>query len=93
MQPPQPAAACPPERAAQLEPDMSRDQVRRLLGDPERTEGCRLGSRAVIVWYYRLPGLQGRLESTPLVFEDGRLGGWGESYYRRRLGGAQGQKP
>ena len=73
------------EGASRLELNMSREDVRRVLGPPERTEGCQVGGRAVIVWYYLLEGSQGRRVLTPLVFEEGRLGGWGENYYRRRL--------
>jgi len=73
------------EGASRLELNMSREDVRRVLGPPERTEGCQVGGRAVIVWYYLLEGPQGRRVLTPLVFEEGRLGGWGENYYRRRL--------
>ena len=93
VQPPGATAAATPGGAAKLELDMTRDEVRRVLGPPERTEGCRLGGRAVIVWYYLLEGPQGRRVPTPLVFEEGRLGGWGENYYRRRLGVAPGQQP
>ena len=78
VQPPVPTAPATPGGVAKLELDMTRDEVRRLLGPPERTEGCRLGGRAIIVWYYRLEGPQGRVP-TPLVFEGGRLGGWGKT--------------
>ena len=81
------------EGAACLELNMSREEVRRVLGSPERTEGFRAGSRGVIVWYYRLEGPQGRRAVTPLVFEDGRLSGWGENYYQRRLREMSGQQP
>jgi hypothetical protein len=73
------------EGASRLELNMSREQVRRVLGTPERTEGFRAGGRSVIVWYYLLERSQGRLTLTPLVFEEGRLSGWGENYYRLRL--------
>jgi hypothetical protein len=71
--------------ATRLELYMSREDVQRLLGPPERTEGFRAGGRAVIVWFYRLENRQGRRVATPLVFEEGRLTGWGENHYRRRL--------
>jgi outer membrane protein assembly factor BamE (lipoprotein component of BamABCDE complex) len=81
------------EAATRLELNMSREDVRRVLGAPERTEGFRAGGRGVIVWYYLLEGRQGRRVLTPLVFEGGRLSGWGENYYRLRLREISGQKP
>ena len=84
-QPPVSPARSNLEGASRLELNMSREDVRRVLGPPERTEGCRVGGRAVIVWYYLLEGPQGGRVLTLPVFEKGRLGGWGENYYRRRL--------
>jgi hypothetical protein len=81
------------EGASRLELNMSREEVQRVLGDPERTEGFRAGGRAVVVWHYWLEGSQGRRAPTPLVFEEGRLSGWGENYYRRRLRELAGQQP
>ena len=81
------------EGASRLELNLSREEVRRILGSPERTEGFRAGGRAVIVWYYWLEEPQGRRGLTPLVFEDGRLSGWGDNYFRRRLRELTGQAP
>ncbi len=92
-----PAPESPPkadmEAAARLELNMTREEVRRLLGAPERTEGFRAGSRSLIVWFYLLDGRQGPRVFTPLVFEDGRLSGWGEEFYRRRLRALSGSVP
>jgi hypothetical protein len=100
-----PVAAAPPaappaspvksarEGASRLEMNMSRDDVRRVLGPPERTEGFQAGGRPVIVWYYLLESGQGRRTLTPLVFEGGRLRGWGENYYRLRLREISRQQP
>jgi hypothetical protein len=92
LEAPRPPAAAPASPAktgmaglSRLDLNMSREEVQRLLGPPERTEGFRAGSRPVIVWYYFLENQQGRRVETPLVFEAGRLSGWGENYYRRRL--------
>jgi hypothetical protein len=79
--------------ATHLELHMSRAEVQRVLGPPERTEGFQTGGRAMIVWYYSLEDRQGRQVVTPLVFEEGRLSGWGESYYRRRLRETSSQQP
>lgn len=82
-----PAAAPLPggEAATRLELNMTREEVRRVLGVPERTEGFRVGGKAVIVWFYLLEDRQGRRGATPLVFENSRLSGWGETHYRRLL--------
>jgi len=79
------------DAATRLELNMSREEVQRILGPPERTEGFRVQGRGVIVWFYSLANRQGRRVDTPLVFEEGRLGGWGENYYQRRLQEASGQ--
>ncbi len=81
------------EGATRLELSMSREEVRHLLGSPESTEGFRAGGRAVVVWYYLIENPQGRRTLTPLVFEGGRLSGWGENYYRLRLREISGQQP
>jgi hypothetical protein len=72
---------------------MTKEEVRRTLGAPEQTEGFRAGGRAVVVWHYLLVGPQGRRLPTPLVFEAGRLSGWGDNYYRQRLRELGGQQP
>ncbi len=92
-QPPGALAKSSLEGATRLEMNMSREDVQRVLGTPTRTEGYRSGGRAVIVWYYLLEDPQGRRALTPLVFEEGRLSGWGENYYRRRLREVPGQVP
>jgi|UniRef100_A0A7V6A191 hypothetical protein len=92
--PPPPAAADSMQaEASRLEPNMSREEVRRILGNPWRTEGFRAGGQAVVVWFYQLEGRQGRVNLTPLVFEGGRLSGWGENYYRLRLREITRQQP
>jgi hypothetical protein len=92
--PPAPAvvASTDMEAATRLELNMTKEQVRRLLGLPERTEGFRVGGKGVITWFYNLKNRQGRRVSTPLVFKDGRLSGWGASYYLR-LHEASDRKP
>jgi hypothetical protein len=91
--PPAAPAASTAAGASRLELNMSKEEVRRVLGPPESTEGFRAGNRGVIVWTYWLAGPQGRRVLTPLVFEEGRLSGWGENYYRRRLRELPGQQP
>jgi hypothetical protein len=67
--------------AARLELRMSKDDVARLLGLPDRTEGFWVEGKQVMVWTYRLKDQAGRQALTPLVFENGRLTGWGDAYY------------
>ncbi len=91
-----PAKAAPPadmEAATRLELHMTKEAVRRLLGVPDRTEGYRMGGKNIIIWFYSLRDKQDRRVSTPLVFEDGSLSGWGDSYYLRLPKGKPGQNP
>jgi hypothetical protein len=81
------------EKASRLELNMSREDVRRILGAPERTEGFQVGRQELVVWYYLLESGQGRRTLTPLVFEGGRLSGWGENYYHLRLRKITPQQP
>lgn len=79
--------------AARLELNLSREEVQQLLGLPERTEGFRVKGRAVIVWFYQLSDREGRRVSTPVLFENGRVSGWGETHYRRLLKEAAESRP
>jgi hypothetical protein len=92
-QPPAPAvaAAAPAPVAAvrqdmavatRLELNLSQAEVLRLLGSPARTEGFFAEGKPLVVWFYNFADDQGRPVSTPLVFHEGRLRGWGERYYR-----------
>ena len=79
-----PAAVASPRgmrEAARLELLMSKEDVARLLGLPDRTEGFWAEGKQVMVWTYRLGDPGGRQVLTPLVFENGRLSGWGDAYY------------
>ena len=73
------------KEAACLELRMSKAEVSRLLGVPERTEGFLTEGKQVVVWTYRLGDPGGHQVLTPLVFEDGRLSGWGDVYYQTLL--------
>lgn len=83
----EPSKPAPPsvdlEAPTRLEPNMSKDEVRRLLGLPDRTEGFTMEGKSIVVWFYPLKDRQGRMVSTPLVFEKTRLVGWGERYYQQ----------
>jgi hypothetical protein len=84
---PEPAQPAPPsvepEAHTRLEPNMTKDEVRRLLGLPDRTEGFIREGKSIVVWFYPLKDRQGRMINTPLVFEKDRLVGWGERYYQQ----------
>jgi Protein of unknown function (DUF3192) len=89
-----PAAVASPKgmrEAARLELSMSKEDVTRLLGLPDRTEGFWAEGKQVMVWTYRLGDPGGRQVLTPLVFENGRLSGWGDSYYLTILKKARSQ--
>jgi hypothetical protein len=68
-------------KAAGLELLMSKEDVTHLLGLPDRTEGFWAEGKPVVVWTYRLGNPRGPQVLTPLVFENGRLSGWGDAYY------------
>ncbi len=71
--------------AARLEHGMSKEDVTRLLGLPDYTEGFRVDGKGVVVWSYRLADQTGRRVTTPLIFENSRLTGWGDAYYQMLL--------
>ena len=67
--------------------EMSKEEVRKMMGDPERSEGYQWGS----VWLYRTAmtsGVYGTADSdfTPVVFNDsGKLEGWGRNFFTERV--------
>jgi Protein of unknown function (DUF3192) len=71
--------------AARLEHGMSKEDVTRLLGLPDRTEGFRVDGKGVVVWSYKLADQTGHRVPTPLIFENNRLAGWGDAYYQMVL--------
>ena len=76
--------------AARLEHGMSKEDVTRLLGMPDRSEGFRVDGKGVVVWSYRVADQTGRRVLTPLIFENSHLVGWGEAYYQMVLRKARG---
>ena len=73
------------KEAACLELGMSKAEVTRLLGLPERTEGFLVDGKQAVIWTYRLGDPGGHQVLTPLVFENGRLSGWGDASYQAIL--------
>lgn len=73
---------------ARLEIGMSREEVRDRLGRPDISEAFTREGADYRILYYRTQhnrsdGKTTRDETTPLVFRDGRLEGWGETLLRR----------
>jgi hypothetical protein len=67
-----------------LELGKSDEAVRSELGEPNFTESFMRGEDTYLVLYYRTRHMEGdgrttKDETTPLVFVDGSLVGWGES--------------
>lgn len=66
---------------------MTKYEVRKLLGDPERSEGYEWGS----VWLYRTAmtsGIYGTADSdfTPVAFDQtNNLEGWGRNFFTERV--------
>lgn len=65
----------------------SKDEVRKLMGPPERSEGYDWGS----AWLYRTAmtsGIYGTSDSdfTPIVFDqDGKVIGWGRNFFTEHI--------
>lgn len=77
-----------PSRAASysvaaLELNLTQEEVMQLLGLPPRTEGFLSSGKPLVVWFYVLNDEHGQPLTTPLVFHQKRLIGWGEPYYRK----------
>lgn len=72
-----------------LKAGMSQDEVRTVMGEPERSEGYPWGS----AWLYRTGmtkgiegGIYGAIDAdfTPVMFDkDGVLHGWGRNYFEQ----------
>ena len=72
------------ENSEQLRVGMTKANVLELMGEPLTDEAYATPN----VWFYYITtkwydGLTTRDECMPLVFEDGKLAGWGNEYYNR----------
>ncbi|MBS1370569.1 MAG: DUF3192 domain-containing protein [Lentisphaeria bacterium] len=72
------------ENSKQLRVGMTKTEVLEVMGDPVSDETFSTPD----VWYYFvqsvwMDGLTTQDECMPLVFEDGRLIGWGNSFYTK----------
>jgi outer membrane protein assembly factor BamE (lipoprotein component of BamABCDE complex) len=71
----------------QLKVGLSQDEVKAVMGSPERSEGYAWGS----VWLYRTAmtsGVYGTADSdfTPVVFdEEGEVIGWGRNFFTEHV--------
>lgn len=71
------------ENLLSLKIDMSQAEAKKLMGEPERSEGYQWG----FVWLYRTAmtrGVYGTTDSdfTPVVFDkEGKVIGWGRNFY------------
>lgn len=73
-----------------LKPDMTQDEVVKMMGNPDNTEIYRgKNSELILVYLYitkvsRYTSLRlSETNYTPLVFENNKLVGWGWNYFRR----------
>jgi outer membrane protein assembly factor BamE (lipoprotein component of BamABCDE complex) len=70
---------------------MSKDQVVLIMGKPDLNEAYQTadGGALVILFYYTnrkwADGNVTKDECTPLVFENGKLIGWGDEFYQSKI--------
>lgn len=72
---------------AKLTPNMSMEEVKRIMGTPDFNEFYAKDGQQIQVLFYRThrkegDGMTSKDECTPLVFSSGNLIGWGETAYR-----------
>jgi hypothetical protein len=68
----------------------TKDVLRQKMGSPKRNEQYSNDGKAIEIWYYRTGyigdgGLESDAEFTPVVMKDGKVVGWGRSYYDNSL--------
>lgn len=74
-----------------LDLGMTQDEVLIAMGKPKKKKTHQLGDRTVEAWFYLTEGLiindtmMRDSDYTPVVFEDGKLAGWGRNFYNRIL--------
>lgn len=70
---------------------MTKTEVQKAMGDPRKTEAYSKDGRNIEFWLYMTEGItitDRKLRDsnfTPLVFEDGKLIGWGRNFYDQTL--------
>jgi len=73
-----------------LNTGQTKQEVLQLMGNPEKNEQYYRTDKKIDIWYYRTSSFEsGGWDSddyfTPMVFEDGKLIGWGEDFYDRKV--------
>lgn len=79
------------ENLLKLEMGMSKEQVLQVMGKPDLNEAYQslYGKSVTIFFYYTQrkwsDGNTTKDECTPVVFEDGKLVGWGDEFYKNKM--------
>ena len=79
------------ENLLKLEMGMSKEDVITIMGKPTFNEAYQslYGKSVVILFYYTqrkwADGSYTKDECTPIVFEDGKLVGWGDEFYKTKM--------
>jgi len=79
------------ENLLKLEMGMNKDQVLKIMGKPDLNEAYQslYGKSVTIFFYYTQrqwnDGNTTKDECTPIVFEDGKLVGWGDEFYKNKM--------
>jgi len=74
-----------------LELDMTKEEVLRIMGTPNLNEAYKLPDEgSLLVWFYytNRKWANGNItkdECMPLVFENGKLIGWGDEFYVNKI--------
>jgi len=79
------------ENLLKLEMGMSKEDVMAIMGKPTFNEAYQSlhGRSVVILFYYTqrkwADGSRTKDETTPIIFEDGKLVGWGDEFYKAKM--------
>jgi hypothetical protein len=72
-----------------LKLSQSKPEVLKQLGNPHRNEKYNINDKEIDVWFYRTSWNADNLETddefTPMVFENGKLIGWGRNFYDQTI--------
>lgn len=74
-----------------LDMGMTKEQVMAIMGKPDLNEAYQsLYGRSVVIFFYYTQrkwadGNTTKDECTPVVFENGKLVGWGDEFYKRKM--------
>ena len=68
----------------------AKQEVLHVMGNPSKSEQYFRGGKQIEVWYYRTSSFEtGGWNSddyfTPMVFQDGKLVGWGKDFYSQKI--------